>query len=569
MKLLADLHTHSKNSRFKHGKSSIEEMAIEANEIGLVEIGITDHGYSHLFRTSKAKLKEARAIVDEINKWSKTKVLLGIEADIISDDGTLDLDNETLALLDILIISYHRMTSTNFANFFGFAKKSNESKQKCTNAFVNAIKKYPVTIVAHLDSILTTDLYEIGKACREHGTMVEINNRHTKWTQKQIDDLLASECMFVVSSDAHAREDIGRVDKAYEIIRKYNIPSERIANVEFSEDEKSELDREYSAYQSLYEQLEKIKKDKEDIIEKRNKTEITGKLSTEMEEELRKIANEKGLEYKEARNDSVESEYMKTISQEDVNLINQAEEYIRNRNFEEAEREFQEDNNFEEETEKQAFDDNHPLFRESFEDRFQPFNNKALLGVEEDEEVNIQPSIEPVEQEDIRPMMQTNSQQSVQPVQDNTFGQYNDQQEYAMEKSVVSEAEESEINLSGSAYEQLSSSSSRLQEFKDIMSGDNDEVSSILPQQNHAIRQIVTEQQQPVQNAQQRQVFKKVEPENFMDSITQTRLVNGAKPVISNQAENSSQVTRRPVIQKGGKRGGFIAVDGLLGGDEK
>ena len=43
-------------------------MAIEANEIGLVEIGITDHGYQHFFRTSKEKLKQARKIVDDINK---------------------------------------------------------------------------------------------------------------------------------------------------------------------------------------------------------------------------------------------------------------------------------------------------------------------------------------------------------------------------------------------------------------------------------------------------------------------------------------------------------------------
>ena len=137
MKLLADLHTHSTNSRFKHGKSSIEEMAIEANEVGLVEIGVTDHGYQHLFRTSKEKLKEARKTVDEINKWSKTKVLLGVEANIISDDGTLDIDNETLSLLDILIIGYHRMTSTNFANFFGFAKKTKEAKEFFSYTFLS------------------------------------------------------------------------------------------------------------------------------------------------------------------------------------------------------------------------------------------------------------------------------------------------------------------------------------------------------------------------------------------------------------------------------------------------
>ena len=88
MKLLADLHTHSKNSRFGHGKNTIEEMAISANEIGLVEIGITDHGYSHVFKTNKQKLKQARKIIDEINSWSKTKVLLGIEADIIKDIGS-------------------------------------------------------------------------------------------------------------------------------------------------------------------------------------------------------------------------------------------------------------------------------------------------------------------------------------------------------------------------------------------------------------------------------------------------------------------------------------------------
>ena len=73
MKLLADLHTHSTNSRFKHGKSSIEEMAIEANEVGLVEIGVTDHGYQHLFRTSKEKLKD---ILLKLTKKKKKKLEL-------------------------------------------------------------------------------------------------------------------------------------------------------------------------------------------------------------------------------------------------------------------------------------------------------------------------------------------------------------------------------------------------------------------------------------------------------------------------------------------------------------
>ncbi len=509
MKLLADLHTHSKNSRFRHGKNSIEEMAIAANEMGLVEIAITDHGYAHVFRTDKQKLIEARKVVDEINKWSKTKVLLGIEANIIKEDGTLDIDAETLSMLDILVISYHRMTITDFANYFGFAKKTEVAKKRCTNAFVNAINKYPVSMVAHLDSILTTDLYEIGKACRERGTMVEINNRHTKWTDKQVQDLIDSGCMFAVSSDAHSREMVGEVDKAFEYIRKYNIPSERVVNVEFSESEKSELDRRFTAYESLYEQLAKTKKDREDVIETRRRTEITGKLSTEMEDELRKIAGEKGLEYKEYNYETVEDGYMKNMSKEDLELARQAQEYIMQKDIENEQA--ANGNRFEQEErqEEYKFEDNHPLMRGvgSFETKFQSLNQ-----VIENEE-----------------LAENNDE----------FGDVN--------QAVAEKSENSSI------FEKFSTSSNKVQEFKEIISEGKPET------------------EVSAQKTQARQVFKKVEPENFMDSITQTKLVAGAKPIEVKPLEEEVKKgeTKKPASQKGGRKGFFIAVNSLVDDDKK
>ena len=112
MRLLADYHVHSKFSRFFHAKNTIEELVLSANAMGLQEIAVTDHGYKHWCRTSKANMKKARQIIDEINEWSTTKVLLGIEADIIAEDGTIDVDNETLAMIDILIVGYHRLIKT-------------------------------------------------------------------------------------------------------------------------------------------------------------------------------------------------------------------------------------------------------------------------------------------------------------------------------------------------------------------------------------------------------------------------------------------------------------------------
>ena len=341
MKLFADYHTHSKNSRFMHGKNSIMEMAIAANEMGLSEIAITDHGFKHLFRTSKAKIKKAREEIDEINTWSKTKVLLGIEADIISEDGTIDVDNETLAMLDLLVVGYHKMIKTDFANFFGKAPKTEESKVRCTNAFVNCIKRYPVTMISHLDSILTTDMYRIGCACRDKNVMVEINNRHTNWNREQVDELVASGCLFAVCSDAHRREDVGRAERAFNIIRKYEIPTEYVVNVEFDESEKTEDHKEADYYYSIYREKQNEKLGKEIAEEEKKMNEFTETLSPEMEKALSEIAKEKGLDYqrKEEKPEEQESDFVSSFNfVEDNGLIERAKTYIEQSKLKEFER---------------------------------------------------------------------------------------------------------------------------------------------------------------------------------------------------------------------------------------
>ena len=332
MKLLADYHVHSKNCKFFHAKNSIEEMAYAANAMGLQEIAITDHGFRHLCGTNKQKLKKAREVIDEINTWSTTKVLLGIEADIIAEDGTIDVDNETLTMIDILVVGYHKLIKTDFASYFGKTDGSKEAKDRCTRAFVNAINRYPVNIISHLDSVLTTDLYEVGKACRERGTMVEINNRHTKWNQDQVDELIASGCIFVVNSDAHCREDIGVVDKAFDIIKKYNIPSECVANVEFEYEEKSENDKQTEVAFSLYrKKQEELAKEQEEKQEKK-RYEYTESLSPEMEKALAEIAKEQGLNYvnkNDVQEESVESVFdFNLMTPEEIEIIKQAQEVL-------------------------------------------------------------------------------------------------------------------------------------------------------------------------------------------------------------------------------------------------
>lgn len=306
-------------------------MVNAANAMGLKEIGITDHGYYHLFRTSKEKLYRAREIVDEINNYSNVKVLLGVEANIISEDGTIDIDSETISMLDILIVGYHRMIKTDFAGFLGGQNASN-SVERATNAFINAIEKYPVTIVSHPNFPLKLDLYKLGCACRDAGVMVELNNRHPSFTKRQITDLIASECMFCVSSDAHSRSEVGRADKIFELIKKYDIPSDLVSNVEFEYSEMSELDRELNEDYRYYREEEEKREREERERQIRSEHEFDGTLSAETESALEEITKSKHTKERssvEASNRRVRY-YSDSVNQ----LIRQAEEILKNRDVE-------------------------------------------------------------------------------------------------------------------------------------------------------------------------------------------------------------------------------------------
>ena len=90
MKLTADYHTHTV---FSHGKGTIIDNARVAKEKGLIEVGISDHGFAHpAFGLTKRKVPKMRLLCDEASEQAGVKVLLGIESNIIGTDGKVDLN---------------------------------------------------------------------------------------------------------------------------------------------------------------------------------------------------------------------------------------------------------------------------------------------------------------------------------------------------------------------------------------------------------------------------------------------------------------------------------------------
>lgn len=104
--IVADLHMHTTRS---DGKNTIREMVEACKARGYAYCAITEHSKS-LAMARGFDEKRVRKSVDEIAEVRRQvkgiEVLHGLEVDILAD-GSLDLDDDALALLDWVIVSLH------------------------------------------------------------------------------------------------------------------------------------------------------------------------------------------------------------------------------------------------------------------------------------------------------------------------------------------------------------------------------------------------------------------------------------------------------------------------------
>ena len=108
LKITSDLHTHTTAS---HGRGSMEDNVRAAVELGLEKIAITDHGPAHLFgvgiKNSEILLEQKRMAIALAKRWPQIQILVGVEANVVSQDGQLDVPESVLDQLDLVLIGLH------------------------------------------------------------------------------------------------------------------------------------------------------------------------------------------------------------------------------------------------------------------------------------------------------------------------------------------------------------------------------------------------------------------------------------------------------------------------------
>ena len=186
------------------GASTLEEMARAAQERGYAYLAITDHS-RHIGVTNgldPERLARQVEAIDRLNEVLEGIMLLkGSEVDI-REDGTLALPDDTLELLDVVIIAVH--------SHFDLSREAQTERILRAMDNPRAHPGHP-RAASSASATLRRDVPRLIEAARERGVILEINAQPQRL---DLDDVYAKAAkdagvLMAVSTDAHHATQLG------------------------------------------------------------------------------------------------------------------------------------------------------------------------------------------------------------------------------------------------------------------------------------------------------------------------------------------------------------------------
>ncbi len=196
--LRGDLHCHTKAS---DGRYTLAEMAEAARERGYDYLAITEHSKRLTVARGldEKRLRDQMGNIDRLNEQlSGIRLLKSIECDIL-EDGSLDLDDEVLAELDLVVCSIH--------------SKFDLPANKQTERVIRAMDNPHFNILAHPTGRMIgrrdphkLDVERIIEAALERGCFLELNAQPDRLDLSDTHCKLAREMglKLAISTDSHA-----------------------------------------------------------------------------------------------------------------------------------------------------------------------------------------------------------------------------------------------------------------------------------------------------------------------------------------------------------------------------
>ena len=235
MKFCGDYHIHTRAS---DGHASVSKCARAAMERGLKEIAISDHSFASLiYHMTEKKFAKQSVKISSLSGCG-VKILKGIEGNLIGNK--LDVPYAVIRKCDVLTAGFHRFISpgkkngqNEFLRVNGFGNRSKREKFAYLNteAYLSAMENYPIDIIAHLGHRAFVDFAKVCECAARHNVYIELNAKHLDALKDGIADAIDSGVNFIVGSDAHSVNKIGKFDKVEKFIKENKIPVERVFGV--------------------------------------------------------------------------------------------------------------------------------------------------------------------------------------------------------------------------------------------------------------------------------------------------------------------------------------------------
>ncbi len=196
--IACDLHTHTTAS---DGHLPIAAMAEEAMRCGYHTLAITDHSRSSVQANglSVERLLEHVAAIREVDAATPgIRLLAGSEVDIHAD-GSLDYDDDVLAMLDLVVASPHAALR--------------QPPEEATSRLIAAVSHRHVHVLGHPTGRmigrrpgLEPDMRAVAEAAAKHGTALEINANPSRLDlrDRHVRIAMESGALISINTDAHA-----------------------------------------------------------------------------------------------------------------------------------------------------------------------------------------------------------------------------------------------------------------------------------------------------------------------------------------------------------------------------
>lgn len=191
------------------GQNSIEEMAAEAKRLGREYIVITDHTKSLAMTggSDERKLRQQMTAIDQLNReLDGIRVLKGAEVNI-NKDGTLDIDDQTLAQLDVVGVAVHTHLSLSRA----------EQTRRIIRAMENRhadILFHPTNRILNRREPVDIDIDAVIAAAKRTGTVLEIDAYPDRLDLKDehVRKAVEAGVKLSIDTDAHATSHLSYLE---------------------------------------------------------------------------------------------------------------------------------------------------------------------------------------------------------------------------------------------------------------------------------------------------------------------------------------------------------------------